>query len=269
MDSCNSIKCQWKVPSSAPAASSAHWHSQGQTNFGSLWNAAVHWKQVVHFLKIIVTCVTPLPGNTVKSLTFSYFHGSTTPKMPPTSWTKQHKYILDIQQSWKLDRWWPKGHQDSWGCSFTNTEARGRLDMHENRSPSSIKTSDCPLAWWLKRKQTDGNTWYIFWYLHEMSEGRAQLPDLWLWANRSRPQQAMSPSTCLLAQLYTPSVGPTESEEGRVGGFPHAQPPCRSQHCPRAFPLCQHQSLGLSCTGDICISRSEQEMFFNKIHVSQ
>lgn len=81
-----------------------------------------------------------------------------------------------------------------------------------------------------------------------MQEGRTEQPDLWLWASRYRPHQVMSPSTRLLAQLYT-FCWPQSLREGRAGGFLHAQPSCWSQCCPSAFPPCQHQTLGMPCTG--------------------
>lgn len=149
-----------RLPSSEPAASSAHCHSQGQTIFGSLWITAAHWKQVVYFLKIMVTCVTTPPGNTVKSLTSSYFHGSTTSKRLPTSWTKQHENIF--QKYNKAGTWTGDAQQliraGDLAAPQTLKHMKDSTCMKTGVLPP-IKNSDCPQAWWLKRKDTDGNTW--------------------------------------------------------------------------------------------------------------
>lgn len=107
MDVSNSTSISQRLPSSALAASSAHYHSQRQTSFASVGVSTARWKRKVYLPNKMITCITSHPANTVRSLTSSYSHGLTTPKTPPTSWTKvAWKYIPEIQSkaaSWPGD----------------------------------------------------------------------------------------------------------------------------------------------------------------------
>lgn len=166
MDVSNSTSVSQRLPSSALAASSAHYHSQRQTSFASVGVSAVRWKHKVYLPNKMITCITSHPANTVRSLTSSYSHGLTTPKTPPTSWTKvAWKYIPEIQSkaaSWPGD------------VPAPQTLEHVRFNTYENRTPSSHKKKN---QHWMstvlvtkeKRHATATEIlWYIFGYVHEI-----------------------------------------------------------------------------------------------------
>lgn len=151
MDSGNSIKCQSKAAFLSTCSLQCPLSQPGTNHPWDLWISAEHWKQAVCFLKIMVTCRTPPPGNSVKSLTCSYFHGSTT--------LKNATHILNQEAR---DTFWKYNKAGSWTADVAAPQILKHVEdttcMKTGFLPP-IKNSDCPQAWWLQRKDTDGNSW--------------------------------------------------------------------------------------------------------------